>query len=165
MADPEIPEEPTPPDFLGHVKQVTMERIVSHMNGVGQSIISQYPMAEVQSWTIQREEAERIVATGELSVLSYTEVQAVSAAPFLVAVCAAQFGPAVPFQVRATQLWAKAVAVKANADLWAALSAFVNGLRARTADQVAAATTQDEVFTIESTTATELAAFRDAYVV
>lgn len=160
MSDEPI-QEPAP--FLPYVKQITVERIVSHMNGVGAGIINSYPMAEVQSWTIQRGEAEAVVALGEAAVLQLTIAQATAAAPFLVSVCAAHHGAPEEAAELAAQLWDKALSVKANADLWAALSAYVNGLRARAADRIEAAADIAEVYTIESEIQTELAAFRAAY--
>lgn len=173
MTEETTPEEPTPPTpeelaamaaaaLLEHNKKVTLERIVSHMNGVGSDIVQSYPMAEVRSWTIQRGEAEALVALGEAVVLAMQAAEHSTAAPFLTAVCEAQYGPA-DLATRSTQLWEKAQAVKANADLWAALSAYVNGLRARTDVRIAAALDVAEVYTIESETQTELSAFRAQY--
>lgn len=162
--EPELtPEQIAAAARLAHNKQVTLERIVSHMNGVGASIVNAYPMAEVQSWTIQKGEAETLHALGEAAVLVMTAVEAAATAPFLMAVCQAHFGPAPDDATRAAQLWGKTSEVKTNADLWAGLSAFVNGLRARAKDQVAAAASEAEVFEIESGTQTELSAFRQQY--
>ena len=162
--EPELtPEQVTAAARLAHYKQVTLERIVSHMNGVGASIVSAYPMAEVQSWTIQKGEAEALHALGEVSVLAMSMAQAANAAPFLVAVCQAHYGPAPDDVTAAARLWGKAVEVKTNADLWAGLSAFVNGLRARAKDLISAAADEAEVFEIESGTQSELSAFRDQY--
>ena len=155
------PEQIAAAALLAHTKQVTRERVVSHMSGVGASIVNRYPMAEVQSWTIQRQEADRVLLTGETATLSMSIGALHAVAPFLVAVCEAQHGAATTSE-RAAQLWAKAGQVKANADAWAGLSAYVNGLRARMEDQMETAASVEEVFTIESSTQTELAAFREA---
>ena len=157
------PEELAAAARLAHYKQMTLERIVSHMNGVGASIVNSYPMAEVQSWTIQKGEAEALHALGQAAVLAMTAAQASAAAPFLTAVCQAHYGAAPDDATAAARLWGKAVEVKANADLWASLSAFVNGLRARAADQIAAAADEAAVYVIESTTQSELSAFRYQY--
>lgn len=146
------------PAFLDHTKRITMERVISHMNAVGASIVSSYPMAEVQSWTIQRLEAEAILATTSPSLADVT-----SMTPFLLAVCEAHYGEVVDATDRVSQVLTKAAEVKANADLWAALSAFVNGLRARTSDLIEAATSIEGVFEVESGTASELSAFRTLY--
>lgn len=155
---PETPEVPPVDPFLGHTKQIVMDRIVSHMNGVGASIIQKYPMAEVQSWPLQKPEAEALLALVEPTI-----EEAVTAAPFLLLVTQAHYGPEADANVRLGQLVQKATEVKANADTWAALSAFVNGLRARASDRIDAATTVDEVFTIESETQSELGTFRNLH--
>ena len=152
-----------PAPFLAYVKQITIERLVSHMNGVGAGIVNSYPMAEVQSWAIQRGEAEALFALGQAGVQALSVVQATATAPFLAAVCAAHHGPAENNQQLTVQLWEKAVSVKANADLWTSLSAFVNGLRARGADRIEAATDAAEVYTIESEIQSELSVFRTAH--
>lgn len=157
--NPETNPEPTPEPvdpFLDHTKRITVERIVSHMNGVGSTIVQQYPMAEVQSWDIQKEEAEALLALTDPTAAEVAET-----APFLLKVAEAHHGPAEDTE-RVSQVVTKAQAVKTNADMWAALAAFVNGLRARASDRIEAASTVDEVFTIESETQTELSAFREA---
>ena len=168
MSEPEFSDGPTPAEVaaaarLAHSKQVTMERIVSHMSGVGASIVNSYPMAEVQSWALQRSEADIVIEFGEVAVAASTVPVLQQLAPFLVSVCVAQFGPVENDNKRAAQLWAKAHQVKANADLWAGLSAFVNGLRAKAADRIAAAQSEADVFEIESGTQTELSQFRAQY--
>ena len=124
----------TTPTYLDDVKRVNVERLISHLNGVGASIVQSYPMAEVQSWTIQRAEANAIVSAGSAATLAL--------APFLTLVCEAQHGTATG-AARLAQVKTKAAEVKANADLWAALSAYVNGLRARTQDVIEAAETEN----------------------
>lgn len=162
--EPELtPEQVSATARLVHFKQVTLERIVSHMNGVGASIINAYPMAEVQSWTIQKGEAQALHILGETAVKAMTAAEMSAAAPFLLAVCLAHYGPPVDDATGAQQLWGKTVEVKANADLWASLSAFVNGLRARAKDQIASAIDEAEVFEIESGTQSELSTFRQQY--
>lgn len=156
------PEEVAAAELLAKNKVDTMVRIVSHLGGVGAAIYNRYPQVERDSWDIQKVEAEKLAAIGEAGVLSMTLAQMAGEAPFLNAVCDAHYGPAAVV-ARRTQLWGKAVEVKANADLWAALAAFVNGLRARTADRVEAAADAMALFIIESETQTELSVFRDAY--
>lgn len=121
------------PDFLDFVKKSNIEKLISHLNGVGASIVQSYPMAEVQSWTIQRNEAIAVIAAGSSATLSM--------APFLQMVCEAHYGSA-SGSTRLAQVKTKAAEVKANADLWAGLAAYVNGLRARTRDAINAATTE-----------------------
>ena len=121
-------------DYLAFVKKTNIERLISHLNGIGASIVQSYPMAEVQSWTIQREEANTVIAAGASATLAM--------APFLVLVCEAHHGSSTG-AARLAQVKAKAAEVKANADLWAALSAYVNGLRARTQDVIEAAETEN----------------------
>lgn len=152
--------DPTPP-FLAHVKRVTMERIISHMNGVGAVVVQSYPMAEVQSWPVQKPEAEAALVFGETAFLAQSAEELSALTPFLLSVAEVQHGAA-EFEERLAQVWAKALAVKANAENWARLSAYVNGLRARAQDRVDAAESEVEVYTIESETATELEAFRSA---
>lgn len=129
MSDPETEFDAE----LAFVKQTSIERLISHLNGVGAEIVNRYPMAEVQSWTIQRGEAEAVIAAGEAATLAM--------APFLVMVCESHYGPAEDDAARLAQVHIKAGEVKANADLWAALAAYVNGLRARTQDAIEAAAT------------------------
>lgn len=154
-----IPENPpATPDFLAHIKQVTMERIVSHLNGVGAGIVASYPMAEVQSWTIQRNEAESVLPLVEPAPATVLQL-----APFLKEVVLAQYGPEEDEAALAAKVIVKAGEVKANADLWAAIAAYVNGLRARVWLLVEAAETTEAVLTIESEAQTELGAFRAQY--
>lgn len=143
--------------MLADAKLTARERFVSHLNGVGSSIVANYPMAEVQSWTIQKAEAERLLA-----LASPTLAQAAAAAPFLMEVTVIHYGDVATDDERLTQLLTKASEVKANADAWANLSAFVNGLRARTTDRIEAAADQEALFVIQSEAATELSAWRTA---
>jgi hypothetical protein len=143
--------------MLADAKKTAIERFVSHMNAVGASIVQQYPMAEVQSWPIQKVEAEALLA------LEAPDLPAASAvAPFLLSVTEVHFGPAADDAERLAQLQDKAAAVKANADAWAALSAYVNGLRARVSDRIEAAENMDALFVIQSEAATELSEWREA---
>lgn len=157
------PEEAAAAARLAHFKQVTIERIVSHMNSVGAGIVASYPMAEVQSWTLQKGEANAVIEWGDVATAASTVAVLQQLAPFLFSVCVAQFGPVESDSDRAAQLWAKAHQVKTNADLWASLSAFVNGLRARASDRIAGAASEAEVFEVESSTQTELSGFRQQY--
>lgn len=150
-------------DVLTHTKQVTRERVVSHMNGVGASVVNYYPMIEEKSWNIQRPEAMAIIALGSEAVGNMDVPALIAVAPFLVDVCAAQFGSILTAPERAAQVWAKALQVQANAVSWAATSAYVNGLRARMEDRLATAETVEEVFVIESEIQGELSAFRNAH--
>lgn len=147
-------EQPVVDPFLGYTKQTSIERLVSHLNGVGASIINAYPMAEVQSWTLQRAEA--------LTVISVDPVGAHLVAPFITKVCEAHFGPATP-EERAQQIVTKAGQILANAEVWAALSAYVNGLRARAQDQIEGAGTAAEVNTVLHEVFQELEQFRQTY--
>lgn len=155
---PETPEVPAVDLFLEHTKRVTLDRMISHMNGVGAAIINRYPMAEVQSWTLQKAEAEALLAnaTTELSDVRLL-------APFILKVTEVHYGPVEDDAERVAQAIRKAHTVVANANLWSALSAFVNGLRARAEDRIEAADTLEAVFTIESETQSELSIFRDQY--
>jgi len=114
------PVEPAA-DLEAH-RSSAMRRIVDHINVVTQSALTAYPAAEVESWPIQKVEAETILAAA---------LPTLTMAPFLVGVCQAQFGPA-DDAARLDQVLEKAGAVKSNADSWAAMAAYVNGLRART---------------------------------
>jgi len=154
-----IPENsPETPNFLGHIKQITMERFISHLNGVGAGIVSSYPMAEVQSWTIQRNEAESVLPLVEPASTTVLQL-----APFLKEVVLAQYGLEEDEAVLAGLVLAKAGEVKANADRWAAIAAYVNGLRARVLLLLDAAETTETVLTIESEAQTELSNFRTLY--
>ncbi|KFL31741.1 hypothetical protein JP75_06660 [Devosia riboflavina] len=157
------PEEVAAAARLAHFKTATRERVVSHMHGVGASIINAYPIAEVMSWPIQRAEAMAIIALGETAALALTSEQTIGVAPFLVDMCDGHYGAEADDAVRAQRLWDKAVLVKGKSDVWAALSAFLCGLRARMDDQVAAATSEIALFEIESNVQTELSAFRNQY--
>lgn len=103
-------------------RAAAMRSIVDHINIITASALTAYPAAEVESWPIQKAEAETILAT---------DPPTLAMAPFLVGVCMAQFGPA-DDDTRLAQVIEKAGAVKENADTWAAMAAYVNGLRART---------------------------------
>lgn len=129
-----------------------MRAIVAHINIITNSALTAYPAAEVESWPIQKVEAETILAA---------ETPALTMAPFLAGVCQAQFGPA-DDETRLDQVIEKAGAVKANADAWAAMAAYVNGLRARTQLAILAA---DDVAGIDAALSAGVAegdAFKDA---
>ncbi|WP_162783402.1 hypothetical protein [Devosia naphthalenivorans] len=107
---------------LGTRRASAMAEIVRHIDVITESALTAYPRAEVESWSIQKAEAEAVLAA---------DPPTLAMAPFLVGVCEAQFGPA-DDATRLAQLVEKAQAVKANADAWGAMAAYVNGLRART---------------------------------
>lgn len=109
------------PDLEAH-RSAAMRAIVDHINVITASALTAYPAAEVESWPIQKAEAETILAA---------DPPTLAMAPFLLGVCQAQFGPA-DDETRLAQVIEKAGAVKENADTWAAMAAYVNGLRART---------------------------------
>ncbi|WEK04569.1 MAG: hypothetical protein P0Y65_20735 [Candidatus Devosia phytovorans] len=157
------PEELAAADLLARVKQRTRDAIISHMNGIGANIIAQYPMIEEKSWPIQNPESAAVIALGRDAVLAMSEPQLRGVANFLVDVCVAHYGPAEADANLAAQLWAKASAVRANAVPWASMTAYVNGLRARMDDRIAAATTPAEVLSIESEIHAELGAFRNEH--
>jgi len=163
MPEPLTPEEQIALDILNDDKKNTKARLVSHMDGVGISIMSLYPKVEVMSWPIQGPEADVVVALGETATLALDEPGARAIANYLVDTCAAHFGPVETWADRAEQLWAKAVVVKAKSELFLSLSSFVNGLRARADDRVDAATSREQLFIIESEIQTELGAFRTLY--
>jgi hypothetical protein len=110
-------------------RAAAMRSIVSHINTITSSALTAYPAAEVESWPIQKAEAEAVLAA---------ETPTLAMAPFLTGVCQAQFGPA-DDAARLAQLIEKAQAVKANADVWGNMAAYVNGLRARTQMAIMAA--------------------------
>lgn len=138
-------------EFLVDIKKNNIERLVSHLNSVGAVIVAQYPMAEVQSWTLQKNEAETIIKAGNSSMPSM--------APFLTKVCLAQFGPSAELDV-IRQVREKAIQVKNNSDTWTALSAYVNGLRARVQNNIEMSTTESEAHIFLRDAFTELEAFR-----
>lgn len=137
-------------DMLVANKKLYIAQLVSHLGGVGVEILNAYPTAEVQSWTIQRNEAEAVLAAGANAT--------VEMAPFLTKVCAAHHGPDETH--RLDQVKEKAVAVKANADLWAELAAYVNGLRARAQASIEGASTQEEAYLALGTAFSELGQWR-----
>lgn len=103
-----------------------------------------YPEAEVASWDIQKIEAEKVLLKGSSATLAD--------APFLTRVCSYHYGAANDV-TRLAQLKQKAAIVNANAQGWSEIAAFVNGIRARTVERFAEATTADQV----------LQALQDAY--
>jgi hypothetical protein len=141
--------------WLNYTKQTNIDRLINHLNSVGMSIISAYPMAEVHSWDIQKAEAEKVVAAGNSSTLEM--------APFLTMVCEVQFGPVENDIQRFAQVREKAAQVKANADAWASLSAYVNGLRARTQALIEEADTESDTHRILHEAISELEQFRAAH--
>lgn len=114
---------------LVKAKTSAVQSIVAHINAITQSTLTAYPAAEVESWTIQKVEAETVLAADPATL---------DMAPFLAGVCSAQFGPA-DDTARLAQVVDKAASVKANADAWAGMAAYVNGLRARTHAAILAA--------------------------
>ncbi|MHA6692420.1 hypothetical protein [Devosia sp. A449] len=123
-------------------------------------MLKEYPTAEVQSWTIQKQEAEAVIAGGEAATHGASMTGLSSIASFLVSVCEAHRGEVSTDAERGAQLWVKAAAIKANAGAWAGLSAYVNGLRARMEDRLALAQTVSDLLVIESENQAELGAFR-----
>lgn len=154
--EPTTPEEPINP-YLAHVKHITMERIVSHMNGVGSNIKSRYPVLEQDTWTIQKIEAEAV-----LPLVEPEPGAVLAAAPLLTKVCVWHYGEA-DDATRAEQVLAKAAIAVGLSAFFLEVAAFVNGLRARAADRIADAATENEVYEIESETQSELGAFRSQF--
>lgn len=138
-------------DHLDYIRRTSNERLIGYLDGMAQPMLTVYPRAEVESWTIQKTEAEKFLAAGEAATASH--------APFLTQVCAAQFGPASD-EDRLQQVATKAATVKALADAWAGLAAYVNGLRARTQTLFDAAATGDEVLEVLHNAISEAEVFR-----
>lgn len=145
---------------LNRVRDATMARIVSFMNGVGLPVKNQYPIIEVDSWPIQAPEAERVVSSGEAAVLAMSEAQMKEIAPFLCMVCDAHHGAAADDAERAERLWTKSLAVKANSDAWLPISAYLGGTRAKAAQLLSDANSDVAFDEIESTIAGEIGLFR-----
>ena len=131
------PIDPNPAaELLTFTKQSANKELILHLNGLTTNHLAAYPQAEVQSWTLQKAEADAVMAAGSSATLAM--------APYLTAVCVHHFGDATN-AVRLTQLKAKAAIVQQNAIAWAAISQFVNGVRARTQDAIEAASEPTEV--------------------
>lgn len=129
-----------------------MKAIVDYINEATNATLTQYPAAEVESWPIQLAEANAVLK-GPPSL---------DKAPFLVNVCAVQFGPA-NNATRLEQLVEKAHAVKTNADAWAGLAAYVNGLRARVQLSLMYASTIEEIDAAIQAGLAEGESFREAH--
>lgn len=150
-------EEPTElsspalPSFADETRRTAFVRLVEHLNSVSFTILDGFPRAEVQSWTIQSAEAAAVIAKGEAASLED--------APFLVKVCQVQFQTADPDELL-NHLKAKAVEVNLNAERWADIAAWINGVRARYADQFGLAETTDEVLGILHSALLEIDTFK-----
>lgn len=152
MADVEpSPDQQIAADNLNYAKQEAGQRLIVFLNGVTTNLLARYPIAEVQSWTIQRSEAVALEAAGAGA--------AVTMAPLLTKVCEFHYGPA-NGPTRLTQVLAKAQVVRGKSDAWEVVGAFVNGLRARTEDQLDAAQTPVEALEIIQGAMAEANAFR-----
>ena len=125
--------------------------LITYLNGLTIRLLETYPQAEVESWTVQKVEAEAILAAGDDATLAM--------APFLTKVCLYHHGASDDVS-RLAQVKIKAEAVHANAESWAEAAAFVNGLRARTEEAMALATTIEEVSDIMSSMRLEVEQFR-----
>lgn len=123
-------------DLLSFTKQSANKELILHLNGLTTNHLAAYPQAEVQSWDLQKSEAEAVMSAGESATLDL--------APFLAAVCAYHLGEATDAE-RLTQLKQKAAIVQQNATAWALIAQFVNGVRARTQDAIEAASEPTEV--------------------
>lgn len=143
---PEITNDP----HIDHIRFTSNERFLSVLNAAGSVLLTAYPQGEVTTWPIQKEEAETLLAA---------ETPSLDLAPFLTAVCVAQFGEAAD-QERLDQLIEKATVVKGHSERWLAFAAFANGLRARVQVQFEQATTQNEILEILMNGTTELEDFR-----
>ena len=144
-----IPETITD-HHLAHIRHTSNERFLSVLNAAGSVLLTAYPQGEVETWPIQKAEAEALLAAPE---------PAFNLAPFLTAVCAAQFGEATD-EERLDQLIEKATIVKGHSDRWLAFAAFANGLRARVQIQFENATSQNEIIEILMNGTTELEDYR-----
>ena len=141
--------------YLDYTKKTSVERFISVLDGVGSSIVHRYPSSEVQSWTLQKTEAEKFLATPVAQ-------RTVGTAPFIAQVCRAHHGY-VNDATLLQQIADKSVIILANAELWAMITAYVNGFRAKVEDLIEAATTEDEVLSILHQSITELEQFRNQY--
>jgi len=135
---------------LAHVFLTENRRFLDQINSAGDAIINLYPQVEVLSWPIQKAEVERLMASDQPSL---------TMVPFLTQVCAAQFGAASD-EERLAQVMTKAEAVNTNANNWAAVAAYLGGLRARTQDRYDLATTAVEILNITVEATMELEEFR-----
>lgn len=137
----DIETQPIPlPDTTVEVsieKTKSKAEIVRICDDVTRNTINYYPEAEVESWTIQKTEAERWLSTP-------ADHRNIDQAPFITQVCASQYGNA-DVGTRTTQVNEKAFVIISNALRWAGISAYVNGLRARAYDSIEGASTVDEV--------------------
>lgn len=133
-------------DHLSATKNDANAELIRFLNGLSTNTLAMWPDAEVQTWPYQNAEASAIIAAGGAATLEM--------APFLVNVCAAQFGEATDVE-RLVQVRQKAVIVDAYASNWLTMAAYVNGLRARVQDQIGEATDPVEITAILNAAKTE----------
>lgn len=129
----------TEAEFLDLTKQQQGDALIQHLNALTARALQIYPEAEKESWPLQKIEAQLILDAGYNAELNM--------APLIARVCYYHHGES-DDESRLAQVKAKAAAINANAVAWSEVVAFVNGTRARTQDEIAAATTIGEVLNI-----------------
>lgn len=140
-------------DDIFTLKAETRARIIIYFNGLTAGVMASYPDAESKSWDIQKAEAEAFIAAGLEATLALT--------PFVKDVCLYQYGPSDEISTL-QQVREKCLVIKAHADNWAQAAAFVNGCRARKDEELAIASTKEELEAISMATMQEVDAFRTA---
>lgn len=140
--------------FLMDAKDQANARLLSQLNGLTYRTLSTiYPQAEVESWPIQKLEAERFTAAGAEATAEM--------APLIARVCYYHHGPSDEASTL-IQVREKVAAVTINAAQFAEITAFVNGCRARRQEQIYAQETFDGLALVNSEILTEISNFRNA---
>lgn len=141
--------------YLEYTKKTSYERLLSVLNSIGSSVVAKYPMAEVQSWPILREEAIRKTQVPN-------EDQTVEMFPMIAEICKFQYGFTNNGALLA-QIRDKADVILQNAIQWAGISAFVNGTRARAEILIDEAETEADVLDVLHSVLSDVEVFRAQY--
>lgn len=134
-------------------RTLARSEMIKMCDNLTRETINYYPQAEVESWNIQKAEAETFLNANTKDI---------NLAPFLLSVCVAEFGPA-DNTTRLSQVDLKAQTVKANAQAWGMIAAYVNGLRSRVQDSIKFAENENELRSILDTTQAEINQFAATY--
>lgn len=138
-------------DYLFSQRAEQRSSMIGYLNAFTVSALNEYPEVETRSWETQRIEAEKVVNAGDNATLAM--------APLLTRVSFYQFGSS-DNPSRLQQVKEKAALVHQKASFYMEIVAFVNGLRARTDDALAASTSIGEILDIMNSMRLEAQEFR-----
>lgn len=137
--------------YLHDTRLQAEQRLTTYINGLVFQATSSYPDGEVESWPIQKAEAEAFLALGNKATLND--------APMITRICLYQYGESDRASALA-QVTAKAEAIAEKAAARSELLAFVVGLRARIKTEIEAQTTIDGVAKVTHDAITAIEEFR-----